>query len=482
MDEEETWIRYYDEQYQSHYFVSNLTGTTQWEDPQSDKIEDRSHNNEIYSTVDKQADDYSTSDQRLDDVDDAITFTYYSKKSDNSTSTQSFRSSFHDDDNEINSDNDLITHSYYSHNKLGSRSNSTTGDAISPDRHVISEYKADTLSDKSDQWQQHPNRTTKSFHLSQKVHFDDHTEAGDDQTDFALIHDPLQYSGDLSTHGNPDHAYFDYDYDDQVDDWQDDTDRGEEQEEHWSEGDYHHNQYNGEEGQYAYHEQYGEEQQHEEESTDTFQQQEDIYTTPLKSKRRDLLSLDLSGVTPTASFNSEQRRTQSTHPRPAELPVVAPGGKNQDYLGLARVYKLERPYADPFTKSLCLLCRNEYACDVFFPCQHRCVCRTCIRTEQICDDRALATNRDAYVNCSLCAQVIKLILPNEGGDEVEKYWKWVYEEPVELPAAFMRDFKHSAAIIEKVYVRDSFKKKKRASRKGAGATNGEEGSSACKMS
>jgi hypothetical protein len=296
----------------------------------------------------------------------------------------------------------------------------------------------------------------------------------------------LQYSGDVSAHGNPDHAYFDYDYDNQVDDWQEDADGVEEQQEQWTEGeegDYTHNQYYTEgDDQYAYQEQYGEEQheeEEEEEELDTYYQ-EDSYTTPVKSKRRDL-QLDLSGVTP-ASFNSEQRRTQSAHPRPAELPVVAPGGKNQDYLGLARVYKLERPYADPFAKLLCLLCRSEYACDVFFPCQHRCVCRSCIRSEQICDDRSLASNRDAYVNCSLCAQVIKLILPNEGGEEVEKYWRWVYEEPVELPAAFMRDFKHSAAIIQKVYVRDSFKRKKKAARGKGGATSGEEGSTACKMS
>ena len=128
------------------------------------------------------------------------------------------------------------------------------------------------------------------------------------------------------------------------------------------------------------------------------------------------------------------------------------GGKNVDYLHLARQYKLQRPYRDPYNKVLCVLCRNNFAEDVFFPCQHRCVCRKCIRNEQICEDRMLVKMPDGYCNCSLCAAVIKLILPSEQGKEVERYWQWVYEEPVHLPIGFMRNFRHSAGVIQTVYV------------------------------
>jgi hypothetical protein len=51
----------------------------------------------------------------------------------------------------------------------------------------------------------------------------------------------------------------------------------------------------------------------------------------------------------------------------------APGGRNQDYLALARLYKIQRPYSDPNYKALCLLCSKEFCDDAFFPCEHHCV-------------------------------------------------------------------------------------------------------------
>ncbi len=65
---------------------------------------------------------------------------------------------------------------------------------------------------------------------------------------------------------------------------------------------------------------------------------------------------------------------------------------------------------------------------------------------------------DAYINCSLCAGIIKRILPLDGGHEVERYWDWVLEEKPELPKEFMRNFKHSAGVIEAVYVTDEYKR------------------------
>lgn len=133
------------------------------------------------------------------------------------------------------------------------------------------------------------------------------------------------------------------------------------------------------------------------------------------------------------------------------------GGVNQDYIGMAQLYRIQRPYANPKYKALCILCHENYAQDVFFPCEHHCVCRICIAKENICEERMFATTPDAYINCSLCMNIIKLILPLENGREVDKYWQWVYEDKVELPKMFLRNFKHSAGVIETVYVNDEFK-------------------------
>jgi hypothetical protein len=129
------------------------------------------------------------------------------------------------------------------------------------------------------------------------------------------------------------------------------------------------------------------------------------------------------------------------------------GGSNQDYIHMARMYKLTRPYSDPGFMGMCLLCHSNFADVVFFPCEHRCVCSECVEKESICSDSQLDSTPGGYCNCSLCASVIKLILPSEGGREVEKYWDWVYEEPMKLPTNFLRNFRHSAAVIRAVHVR-----------------------------
>ena len=126
--------------------------------------------------------------------------------------------------------------------------------------------------------------------------------------------------------------------------------------------------------------------------------------------------------------------------------------KNRSYLQMARLYKVYRPYSDPAYKPKCVLCRKVEPIDVFFPCEHRCVCRPCIKKEQICDDVAFQSNINGYCNCSLCAEIIKIILPFENGLEVEKYWKWAFDQKIDLPDGFMRNFKHSAAVIKAVYM------------------------------
>ena len=136
------------------------------------------------------------------------------------------------------------------------------------------------------------------------------------------------------------------------------------------------------------------------------------------------------------------------------------GGDSQDYLHLAEVYKLQRVYADPDKDMNCALCKKRLCTDVFFPCQHRCVCSECIVSQQVVEHHHLALLPNAHCNCPLCGVIIKKIIQFEGGAEVEKYWKWVCEVNPSLPDGFLRNFRHSAAVIQKVYVVDNNKDNK----------------------
>ena len=145
--------------------------------------------------------------------------------------------------------------------------------------------------------------------------------------------------------------------------------------------------------------------------------------------------------------------SSSSSPSPV---VIRQGGTSQDYLALARLYKIQRPYSDPSYQALCLLCQRNFCEDVFFPCEHHCVCRKCIRRERICEEHALKKDPNGYCQCSLCASTIKRILPMEHGAEVKKYWDWVYEEKVQLPIGFMRNWRHSGAVIKKIYIDEKY--------------------------
>jgi len=136
---------------------------------------------------------------------------------------------------------------------------------------------------------------------------------------------------------------------------------------------------------------------------------------------------------------------------------VLVGGRNQDYLALAYVYKLHRPYSDHNYRAVCVICHQRPAQDVFFPCEHRCVCRVCIKSEKFVEDRQMGRTEGGYNMCPLCASTVKRILPHEHGKEAEKYWQWVEEIAPELPPGFLRNFRHSASVLEAVYVTGDFR-------------------------
>jgi hypothetical protein len=143
------------------------------------------------------------------------------------------------------------------------------------------------------------------------------------------------------------------------------------------------------------------------------------------------------------------------------------GGTQQDYIGLAKIYTIQRPYCDGSATVKCVLCRVKSNCiQVFYPCQHRCVCDDCITSQQVCAMEDVVKFPNGHCNCPLCGQIIKKMLPvEEGGKEEEVYWKWVLEVKPPLPDNFMKGFRHSAAIIQKIHIEENIKIAKRKERR-----------------
>jgi hypothetical protein len=132
------------------------------------------------------------------------------------------------------------------------------------------------------------------------------------------------------------------------------------------------------------------------------------------------------------------------------------GGKQQDYIGLARLYKIQQPYRGTTIDPICVLCHRETCREVFFPCEHRCVCKSCIKSECICGIDQANQNQNSHTTCPLCASIIRIILPFANGAEKDQYWNWVEEVKPELPPGFIRDWRHSAAVIQKVYIDEKY--------------------------
>ena len=162
-------------------------------------------------------------------------------------------------------------------------------------------------------------------------------------------------------------------------------------------------------------------------------------------------SVNYSEMFPVEAYEQRNNQVAVMNTR-LEDKVDLVGGRNQDYLGLARDYKMQRKFSDPQKHPSCVLCHKESAKDTFFPCEHRCVCSTCIKTENFCDERDMPYRKNGYNICPLCASVIKFMIPFNHGQEVEKYWEWVEEVAPPLPPGFYRKFNRSAEVLHKVYI------------------------------
>jgi WW domain len=161
------------------------------------------------------------------------------------------------------------------------------------------------------------------------------------------------------------------------------------------------------------------------------------------------------GVYTVPTFEIPEQRGDFENGRLVDTPII--GGCNQDYINMARTYKVQRPYSDSRITMKCVLCQVNDSNQVLFPCEHRCLCDDCVRKEEICTEKEMNSLKEGHghCNCPLCATIIKRILPYENGREIEKYWEWVYEIPPPISKEFMRNWKHSAAVIQKCWVQDN---------------------------
>ncbi|GMF54217.1 unnamed protein product [Phytophthora fragariaefolia] len=122
----------------------------------------------------------------------------------------------------------------------------------------------------------------------------------------------------------------------------------------------------------------------------------------------------------------------------------------KNYLELVRDFRQLRPFTRlPDGKypadTLCVYCVNARPTSVFFPCQHMCVCNSCISLNNISTDYSSAGD---WCACPVCMADIRLILPHSGKEE-QKYWKWVLEIKPSLPANFKQEFKEAGRRMNK---------------------------------
>lgn len=114
------------------------------------------------------------------------------------------------------------------------------------------------------------------------------------------------------------------------------------------------------------------------------------------------------------------------------------GSHTKDYPTLAKEYKRVKKYqihprgvvkeSDAEHLS-CVICSRQGGLDkVFFPCQHQCVCASCI-----------LNTATLLKQCPLCHVTISIVL-NNTSNVYEEYWNWVEEVQTSTSTAFIKSF------------------------------------------
>jgi hypothetical protein len=165
--------------------------------------------------------------------------------------------------------------------------------------------------------------------------------------------------------------------------------------------------------------------------------------------------------------NKNQTRSKSSKVLPVDDNLSSISKKNkkndeesppqQDYLGLAKIYQIQQPFRDYNSEIKCLLCHKNTPTSVLYPCQHRCICNPCLESEAICSLEQMTLVPNGFCNCPLCGTILKKILPADNGNDEDIYWNWVLEVKPPLPDDFMKNFRHSAAIIQKVHIDENLR-------------------------
>ena len=118
---------------------------------------------------------------------------------------------------------------------------------------------------------------------------------------------------------------------------------------------------------------------------------------------------------------------------------------------------------DKYKRIICILCLKNDCQDILYPCQHRCICRKCIKAHHIVEYNYLHTinhktklthsngSESVSCNCPLCGTIIQRILVNERGVEAEKYWSWVYKEAPVMSDVFMNRYVYIPLCMHIVY-------------------------------
>jgi hypothetical protein len=134
---------------------------------------------------------------------------------------------------------------------------------------------------------------------------------------------------------------------------------------------------------------------------------------------------------------------------------------SRDYIAMAHKYQRFFPYSNHFFdhNTKCILCSFETPNDIFFPCNHRCVCRNCLSLPPFSPQFNLTLmdqkSSSEKIFCPLCNLLVKQILPINGkGTEETEYWDWVLESGKNsLPALDQQFLEHFSAntslILEK---------------------------------